>query len=214
MSEEYWLQITAGQGPSECAIAVSKLARHIMQVAEKQRLKATMIEANKAAVAGGMLSALIGVEGASCREFARGWQGTVQWICESPLRPSHKRKNWFVGVDVIEPVNDAAPIIASKDVAFETMRASGPGGQHVNKTESAVRATHLPTGLVVISRDERSQHRNKKLALARLAVLLAQQKEMQLAGNRESQWHKHTELERGNPIKVFAGMNFKEKKHG
>jgi peptide chain release factor len=212
---QVWLQVTSGQGPDECALAAYKLSRHIVRVAEACGLKVGIIESNPGPISGSYLSALISIEGADSKRFALSWRGTVQWICESPLRPRHKRKNWFVGVDVIEAVDDTQPVLAREDVVFDTMRASGPGGQHVNKTESAVRATHLPSGLVVVSRGERSQHMNKKLALARLAALLAQQKKEALAGNRETQWQKHTQLERGNPIKVFVGMEFRERKqHG
>ena len=80
--------------------------------------------------------------------------------------PHHKRKNWFVGIDVLEPVDETGFNV--KEVRWDTMRASGPGGQHVNRTESAVRVTHLPTGVRATAMEERSQHRNRKLALARL----------------------------------------------
>lgn len=209
-----WLQITSGQGPAECAIAAFKLAGHMAKAAEAEGLAASITESALGPVAGSYLSALVRVEGAGAARFAAGWRGTVQWICESPLRARHKRKNWFVGVNAIEPLDEAQPSLAVKDVAFDTMRASGPGGQHVNKTESAVRATHLPTGLVAVSRSERSQHMNKKLALARLAALLAGQAADRLAGSRDAQWQNHTELARGNPVKIFEGMKFREKKHG
>ena len=89
------------------------------------------------------------------------------------MRPGHKRQNWFVGVKTVDLA--AAPAeasIAPADVRFETLRAGGPGGQHQNTTDSAVRAVHLPTGIVVTARNERSQHRNKAIALQRLEAML------------------------------------------
>jgi len=92
------------------------------------------------------------------------------------------------------------------EVCFETMRTSGPGGQHVNKTESAVRATHLPTGLSVVAREERSQHQNKRLALAKLAQLLRERD--RAAGKRAQHelWNQHNLLECGNPVRTFVGV--------
>jgi peptide chain release factor len=91
----------------------------------------------------------------------------------------------------------------AKDVKWETMRASGPGGQHVNRTESAVRVTHLPTGIQASAAEERSQHRNRKLALARLAQKLAEVDAKQHGEAREKRWRAHQELERGNPVRVY-----------
>jgi peptide chain release factor len=137
--------------------------------------------------------------------FAKSWRGTVQWTGRSPFRPEHKRKNWFVGVEVLEPVDETR--FDPRDVRWETMRASGPGGQHVNRTESAVRLTHLPTGVQVIAREERSQHRNRKLALARLAQKLSEIDAKRCDDAREERWRAHQEIERGNPVRVFRAAS-------
>jgi peptide chain release factor len=139
--------------------------------------------------------------GPSLEDFAKTWRGTVQWTARSPFRPEHKRKNWFVGVEVIEPVDETR--FNLKEVRWETMRASGPGGQHVNRTESAVRVTHLPTGVQATAMEERSQHRNRKLALARLTNKLAEINSKRHGEAREERWRAHQELERGNPVRVF-----------
>ena len=90
-----------------------------------------------------------------------------------------------------------------QDVRFETMRASGPGGQHVNRTESAVRVTHVPTGLQASASEERSQHRNKALAVARLSRKLEGLKDQQRSAAERERWQAHQALERGNPVRVF-----------
>ena len=85
------------------------------------------------------------------------------------------------------------------------MRSSGPGGQHVNKTESAVRVTHISTGLSAIGREERSQYLNRKLALARLNRLLEQKAAAGAQKERREKWDVHNRVERGNPVRVFKG---------
>jgi peptide chain release factor len=110
---------------------------------------------------------------ATPRRLSRGrWIGAIQWVAQCPLRPHHKRKNWFIGVFELPALPDVPKALAAHDVRFEAFRAGGPGGQHQNKTESAVRATHIASGLSVVAREERSQHRNKALALERIAALL------------------------------------------
>ena len=140
--------------------------------------------------------------------FARPWIGAIQWVAQSPLRPHHKRKNWFIGVFELPALPDAPKALAIHDVRFEAFRAGGPGGQHQNKTESAVRATHIASGLSVVAREERSQHRNKALALERIAALLRLQGELQAITAQNDAHAAHDRLERGHPVKRFKGTAF------
>ena len=86
---------------------------------------------------------------------------------------------------------------------YETLRASGPGGQHVNKTESAVRAVHIPSGMSVVASDQRSQWQNKKLATERLLVKLSSWTMEQAMIQAQENWSNHNHLQRGNPVKVI-----------
>ena len=200
--QEVWLQVTAGQGPSECAWAVLRVLEQIQRDAKASSLKFRTIEIEPGPEPGTAQSALISISGdAELEGFVNSWRGTVQWTARSPFRPSHKRKNWFVGIDILEPVD--ATRFDLKEVRWETMRASGPGGQHVNRTESAVRVTHLPTGVQATAMEERSQHRNRKLALARLTKKLNEINSKRYGEAREERWRAHQELERGNPVRVF-----------
>jgi peptide chain release factor len=212
MSERIWMQITSGRGPAECQLAVAKLADVLVREAQAAGLACEVLEAVAGDVRGALLSALLSLEGEGGRTFAARSQGSVQWICPSPVRPTHKRKNWFVGVDVLAPPEAGQGEVKASDVVFEAMRASGPGGQHVNKTESAVRATHKPTGLVVVAREERSQAMNRKLALARLAALMAEGAATAKAGADRERWAQHDALERGAPVRTFKGPEFREQR--
>jgi peptide chain release factor len=150
-------------------------------------------------------SAIAIIEGAGAEAFVTTWIGSILWVARSPLRPHHKRKNWFIGVFKLEgPPPELIPLKLA-DVRFETLRAGGPGGQHQNKTESAVRAVHAPTGLVVVAREDRSQHRNKAIALERLALLVKVAGQLAEIADREKVQSGHALLERGRPVRTFKG---------
>jgi peptide chain release factor len=95
------------------------------------------------------------------------------------------------------------PDIRPEDLRFETLRAGGPGGQHQNTTDSAVRATHVPSGITVTCRDERSQHRNKALAVKRIAAMLRILADRREEDAKSSLFMASKELERGNAVKAF-----------
>ena len=203
-----WIQVSSGRGPAECQLAVSKLVPIICKEARGRGLEVSVLDDVPGSNAGLLLSALISVSGTAAIEFCESWEGSVKWQCKSPLRPSAKRKNWFVAVDVLRPPETADTGVDPRDVRFEAFRASGAGGQHVNATDSAVRLTHIPSGSVVVAREERSQHMNRKLALARLTQILQQEADgVQAAADRE-RWSRHEQLERGNSIRVFKGERF------
>jgi peptide chain release factor len=212
MSEHLWLQITSGRGPLECQLAVAKLVDVLRRDATAAGLIADIIDAVEGEARGALRSALLSLDGDGAATFAARNAGSVQWICPSPVRTTHKRKNWFAGVDVLSPPETSTSALDVHDVAFEAMRASGPGGQHVNKTESAIRATHRPTGLVTTAREERSQVMNKKLALARLATLLANGAAEAQADADRDRWAHHDQLERGKPRRTFEGVAFRERR--
>lgn len=202
-----WLQITSGRGPAECALAVTHVLRSIVEDAARSGVKAEVLEAVAGPFSGTLRSVLIGIKGEKGSELASRWVGTVLWISQSPFRPEYKRKNWFVGVEAISVPQRAER--SEKDLKFETMRSSGPGGQHVNKTESAVRVTHLPSGISIVAREARSQSLNRKLALARLATRLNEREREQQRGVHRKRWVQHDALERGNPVSIYEGPQFK-----
>ncbi len=195
----FWIQISSGTGPIECCLAVKKFYESISSDAKKNGL---VIETVKWESFNETLpkSILLSVD-KKLIELLNLESGTIQYRFKSVFRPQHERKNWFIDILLLEPPKDED--IDLTNIKIETMRAGGPGGQHQNKTESAVRVTHIPTGVSAIAREERSQYRNKKLALARLFDTLTSTKKESSEKSQEKLWKQHYKLKRGEPFKVF-----------
>jgi len=155
---------------------------------------------------GTIKSAIFSLDGAAAARLADRWHGSMQWICLSPYRAGHRRKNWFF----TGKISAFCEAQWDDEVRYESCHASGPGGQHVNKTLSAVRATHLATGISVRVQSERSQHANKRLAQALLSSKLAEREQQQIELDKQSRHKGHYQIERGNAIRVFKGADFVE----
>lgn len=196
-----YLQITSGRGPAECGRVVALTVEKILTQAKKIGLDVEVVEREPGEINRTLFSAVISIEGLKADEIVREWEGTIQWIAQSPYRIYHKRKNWFVGVRSFT-IPDKHNV-DEREISYQTLRASGPGGQHVNKTESAVRATHMSSGLSVTASDQRSQLQNKKLAAERLLIKLAAWNMEQNMQKAQENWNNHNTLQRGNPVKVI-----------
>ncbi len=202
--EKVYIQITSGRGPIECCRVVVLVMQEIIVDAHRLGLTAEIAEYEEGTHSGFMLSATLVVTGERIEELTKEWEGSVLWVAQkNPFRPWHRRKNWFVGVHSFKPLT--ATVINERDITYETLRSSGPGGQNVNKVETAVRATHHPTSISVLASDMRSQTQNKRLAHERLILKLSAIEDEKRTSQTQTVWMNHNTLKRGNPIKKFKG---------
>ena len=193
------LQISSGQGPVECSVGVEKLCKALLKEFDGSHI----VSVNADYSGNGYKSAVM-----EFSEDVSSLEGTVLWVWKSTIRPGHQRKNWYMDVHVIREAETVGEFDLA-DCEITTMHCGGKGGQHVNKVETGVRIVHKPTGFVVTCTEERSQVQNKNRAIKRLQSILAAKQEDNNADALNSAWQKHTEIERGNPIRKYEGEKFK-----
>jgi peptide chain release factor len=202
------VQISAGQGPAECTWVVAQVLKKILNDATQNGIEAEVLHKEPGPKNGTIASVLVLFSGKDLTEFLSTWLGTIQWIGKSAFNKTKQRKNWFIGIFAMQQLEEKT--VNDADIAYQAMRSSGAGGQHVNKVSSAVRATHVPTGISVVSMDSRSQHQNKKLAKERLLEKLQIHHLEAVKKQFEAHYSNNKNVLRGNPVRVFTGSDFKK----
>jgi peptide chain release factor 2 len=198
------LAVHAGTGGVDAQDWAEMLTRMYLRWAEKRGFKASILDWTEGEEAG-IKSATIEVRGSYAYGYTKGEAGTHRLVRLSPFDAAHRRHTAFALIEVLPEVDDDASVeIRDEDIRIDTFRSSGAGGQHVNKTSSAIRITHFPTGLVVTCQDERSQFQNKDSALKILRARLTELKLREQEEERSRLKGEHVSEGWGNRIRSYV----------
>lgn len=199
-----FLDIQSGSGGTEAQDWAEMLLRMFLRWGEREGFKTELIEVSPGDVAG-IKSATIRFEG----EYAFGWlrteTGVHRLVRKSPFDSGSRRHTSFAGVFVSPEIDDNIDIdINPADLRIDVYRASGAGGQHVNRTESAVRITHAPSGIVVQCQNDRSQHKNKATAMKQLKSKLYEAELLRRSGDQQAVEDGKSDIGWGSQIRSYV----------
>ena len=196
--------IHAGAGGTEAQDWAEMLLRMFTRWAEGKEYNITVLDMLKDTEAG-IKSATLLVEGENAYGYLKSEKGVHRLVRISPFDTAGKRHTSFASVDVMPELDDSVEIdINSDDLRIDTYRSGGAGGQHVNKTDSAVRITHIPTGVIVTCQNERSQHSNKEMAMKMLYAKLLELKEQEHKDRIEDIKGESREIAWGSQIRSYV----------
>jgi peptide chain release factor 2 len=199
-----FLQVNAGAGGTESCDWADMLRRMYLRWAERMGYEAEEVDRVDNDEAG-IRSALIEVRGPYAYGYLKNEAGVHRLVRISPFDAQARRQTTFASVDVTPVVDDSVPMdIKEADLEIETYRSGGAGGQHVNKTESAVRIRHLPSGVVVACQNERSQHRNRKVAMQMLKAKLLRLEEERRSADAANRYDEKGEIAWGHQIRSYV----------
>ena len=198
-----YLSIHAGAGGTDACDWASMMLRMYGRWIEVQGLKAELVDEQHGEEAGHR-SVTARVRGHYAYGYLRNEVGVHRLVRHSPFDQAHRRHTAFASVDVVPEVEEREIEIDEKELRIATCRAGGAGGQHVNKTDSAVRITHLPSGIVVQCQNERSQHKNRREAMSLLMARLYREREMEREREVAKAYGLKGDIAWGNQIRSYV----------
>ena len=199
-----YLEVNAGAGGTEAQDWAEMLLRMYMRWAEQHGYKITLMEQSEGEQAG-IKSATLQVSGPDAYGWLKTESGVHRLVRISPFDANARRQTSFASVWVFPVVDDNIEIeVNESDLKVDTFRASGAGGQHVNKTESAIRITHIPSGIIVACQTDRSQHRNRATAMGMLKARLYEQELQRREAISQAQENAKTEIGWGHQIRNYV----------
>tara|TARA_B100001057_G_scaffold497095_1_gene600300 strand:+ start:1131 stop:2156 length:1026 start_codon:yes stop_codon:yes gene_type:complete len=198
------LSVNAGAGGTESCDWAEMLFRMYTRWAERREFKTEIIDILPGEEAG-LSKVTLRIEGTNAYGYANAERGVHRLVRISPFDSNARRHTSFCAVDVVAEIEDDIEIeIEDKDLREDTYRASGKGGQHVNKTDSAVRLTHSPTGIVAACQTERSQHKNRATAMKMLKARIYEKREDEKRSELEKVYGEKGEIGWGNQIRSYV----------